>query len=102
MTRFSLKVEFTRGLLQEVEVKLRRDVQDMVQDDLLMAHLIDELLLFNRELMLLGYPPSFPSPLSLLLDTTSFSKWIALERQCKTSTTNPEPSIPSSNYSMHY
>ncbi|CAI8007227.1 RAD50-interacting protein 1 [Geodia barretti] len=57
------------------------DAVDMVQDDLLMAHLIDELLLFNRELMLLGYPPSSPSPLSLLLDTTSFSKWIALERQ---------------------
>lgn len=64
-------------------MKLRHDIQDMVQDDLLMAHLIDELLLFTRELTLLGYPPSSPSPLSVLLDPASFSKWISLERQCE-------------------
>ena len=78
-----VKVEFTRGLLQEVELKLCNDIQDTVQDDLLMAHLIDELILFSRELTLIGYPPSSPSPLSVLLDPAPFSKWLSLERQCK-------------------
>ena len=64
-------------------MKLRQDIQDMVQDDLLMGHLIDELLLLSRDLTLLGYPPSSPSPLSLFLEHTSFQKWRALERQCK-------------------
>ena len=48
-----------------------------------MAHLVDELLLFSRELTLLGYPPSLPSPLSILLDDSPFTKWLAMERLCK-------------------
>lgn len=64
-------------------MKLRHDLQDIVQDDVLMSHLIDELLLFTRELTLLGYPPSLPSLLSILLDDVPFRKWLSLEKQCK-------------------
>ena len=53
-----------RGLLQEVDTKLLHDIPEMVYDEVLMSHLIDELLLFEQELRtILHYPPSYPSPL---------------------------------------
>ena len=87
-------MEFTRGLLQEAEAKLRHDLKDIVQYDLLMAHLVDELLFFSRELTLLGYPPSLPSPLSILLDDAPFSKWMDMERQCEDSDLKLETICP--------
>ena len=47
-------MEFSRGLLQEVVGKLDVDLKEVVTQDLLMAHLVDELLSFEKELQLIS------------------------------------------------
>ena len=56
----------------------------MVYDEVLMSHLIDELLLFERELRtVLHYPPSCPSPFhNVMLEDVAFHKWLTLEKTC--------------------
>ncbi len=77
-------MEFIRGLLQEVEAKLLHDLPELVYDELLMSHLIDELLLFERELRtVLLYPKPLPSPLTVLLREVPLHKWLELEKSCK-------------------
>ena len=73
-----------RGLLQEVDTKLLHDIPEMVYDEVLMSHLIDELLLFEQELRtILHYPPSYPSPLHVMLEDVPFHKWLTLEKTCR-------------------
>ena len=78
------QLEFIRGLLQEVESKLLHDLPQIIHDDDLMAHSIDELLLFERELRTV-YHYSHPSPsiLRVMLDEVRFHKWLTLEKTCK-------------------
>ena len=77
-------MEFIRGLLQEVEVKLLHDLPEIIHDDDLMAHSIDELLLFDKELRLtFQYSHPSPSILHVLLDEVRFHKWLTLEKTCK-------------------
>lgn len=80
----SPQVEFIRGLLQEVETKVQADLTEVVYDDALMSHLIDELLIFDRELrMVLQYPCPCPTPFDVLLGEVPFHKWLSLEKACK-------------------
>lgn len=78
------QLEFIRGLLQEVEAKLLHDLPEIIHDDNLMAHSIDELLLFEKELRTV-YQYCHPSPsiLNVLLDEVRFHKWLTLEKTCK-------------------
>lgn len=77
------QVEFIRGLLQEVDMKLRADLSEVVYDDSLMAHLIDELLMFERELRtVILYSQPSPTPFDVLLGEIPFHKWISLEKAC--------------------
>ena len=80
----SPQLEFMRGLLQEVETKISHDIPEMVYDEVLMSHLIDELLLFERELRtVLHYPSSCPSPFhNVMLEDVAFHKWLTLEKTC--------------------
>ena len=49
-----------------------------------MAHTIDELLSFERELRtLLGYYRPMPGCLGVILEPSNFQQWIALERKCE-------------------
>ena len=48
-----------------------------------MSHLIDELLVFERELRtVLQYPHPHPSPFDVLLGEVPFHKWLTLEKAC--------------------
>ena len=77
-------MEFIRGLLQEVKGKLQADLTEVVYDDALMSHLIDELLIFERELrIVLQYPRPCPTPFDVLLGEVPFHKWLSLEKACK-------------------
>ena len=76
-------------MLQEVVVKLEGDLKQLCSQDSLLAHLIDELLLFEQELrgLLADHcvPPSCCASLTLLhllLDTLPFHKWRNLEKAC--------------------
>ena len=66
-----LQHEFGRGLLQEVISKLEADLPAVVQDDALMAHLLDELLLFDHELRLMFPGTTHSCPLTSDTSDTS-------------------------------
>ncbi len=78
-----MQIEFIRGLLQEVESKLQTDLSEVVYDDALMSHLIDELLMFEQELRtVLQYSLPSPTPFDVLLGEVPFHKWLSLEKAC--------------------
>ena len=81
---FCFQTEFTRGLLHTVAAKLKHDIPELLFDDQLLCHTIDELLLFDKELRnSYYYPNSQPGCLHILTEQACFDKWIAIERQCK-------------------
>ncbi len=64
-------------------------MKEMSSQDSIMAHLIDELLLFERELhTILPFPTSHSDDISpwsvlhVLLDEVPFDKWRNLEKSC--------------------
>lgn len=66
--------------------KLCMDIAEIVKDEHLFSHLIDETLSFEQELRdTLGYPNSLPSAISVLTQAQYLTKWIAIEERCKSS-----------------
>lgn len=64
--------------------KLHWDLRHLQYDDALFSHTVDEALGFARELQDgYGYPSTQPSVLSVLTQAQYFSKWIHLEKKCK-------------------
>ena len=59
------------------------DIEQIIQDEALFAHLIDEVLPFEQDLKTsLGYPNSYPSVVSVLVQPVFFVKWMAIEKKC--------------------
>lgn len=76
--------EFSRGLVQLAVEKLIKDSSVLLEDDVLLAHTIGEVLSFETELRTsYDYPTSQPSALLVLTQPQFFTRWIALERACK-------------------
>lgn len=64
--------------------KLCNDIDDMIQDDAIFSHLIDETLAFEQEIReSLGYPSSYCSAITVLTQAKYLTKWLAIEEQCK-------------------
>ncbi|XP_053675678.1 RINT1-like protein [Anopheles nili] len=81
----SVRLEFVRGLVQLAVEKLLADIEQIVQDEALFAHLIDEVLPFEQDLKtMLGYPNSYPSVVSVLVQPVYFLKWMAIEKKFTT------------------
>nr|CAG4649251.1 EOG090X04F1 [Scapholeberis mucronata] len=73
--------EFSRGLVQLAVEKLVKDTSVILEDDVILAHTIGEVLSFESELRTsTNYPSSQPSALLVLTQPQFFSRWIALER----------------------
>ena len=78
---------FCGGLLGLTQIKLTNDMPLVIEDDMHFSHLIDEVLLFSKEM--LARSDSFPIfiqesnllPLNVLCDPPVFSRWIDLERK---------------------
>jgi hypothetical protein len=86
----NIKVEFMRGLLQEVVSKVTYELtpsnhphnNGILDDDFLTSHLIDELLIFEKELRTIHhYPQSYPTALCVLLEEIPLCRWLNLEKQ---------------------
>nr|CAG4641615.1 EOG090X04F1 [Eurycercus lamellatus] len=74
-------VEFSRGLVQLAVEKLVKDSAVVLDDDVVLAHTIGEVLSFESELRTsYDYPSSQPSALLILTQPQFFTRWIALER----------------------
>uniref|UniRef100_A0A182TWF7 RAD50-interacting protein 1 n=1 Tax=Anopheles melas TaxID=34690 RepID=A0A182TWF7_9DIPT len=81
----SVRLEFVRGLVQLAIEKLIVDIEQIIQDEALFAHLIDEVLPFEQDLKTsLGYPNSYPSVVSVLVQPVFFVKWMAIEKKFTT------------------
>lgn len=60
------------------------DIGEISLNENIFAHLIDETLLFEKELQEnLGYPSSCPSVINVITQADYLSKWMALETKCK-------------------
>jgi len=65
--------------------KLAADIPFLLYDDTLFCHLVDEVLLFERELYSVhGYLSSFPSCMHILSEESCFQRWLTVEKKCKT------------------
>jgi len=75
--------EFSRALVHLAVEKLVKDSPVLLEDDVLLAHTIGEVLSFESELRAhCDYPPSQPSALLVLTQPQFFTRWISLERAC--------------------
>lgn len=73
-----------RAMVCVVMEKMAADLPQVQYDDQLFAHLVDEALLFDRELRTsFGYPNSQPGCLHVLTNENTFNKWIIIERKCE-------------------
>jgi hypothetical protein len=78
------QLEFSRGLVMLILEKLASDIPCLLYDDSLFCHLVDEVLLFERELHTVhGYPSTFASCMHILSEETCFQRWLTVERKCK-------------------
>ncbi|XP_004635050.1 RAD50-interacting protein 1 [Octodon degus] len=76
------RLEFSRGLMMLVLEKLASDIPCLLYDDSLFCHLVDEVLLFERELHSAhGYPSTFASCMHILSEETCFQRWLTVERK---------------------
>ncbi|XP_043944466.1 RAD50-interacting protein 1 isoform X2 [Protopterus annectens] len=76
------RLEFSRGLVMLVLEKLAVDIPCLLYDDSLFCHLVDEVLLFEKELHSVhGYPSNYPCSLHMLCEETCFQRWITVEKK---------------------
>ncbi|XP_064417524.1 RAD50-interacting protein 1 isoform X2 [Latimeria chalumnae] len=76
------RLEFSRGLVILVLEKLAADIPRLLYDDNLFCHLVDEILLFEKELHgVHGYPSNQPSCMYILSEETYFQRWLTVERK---------------------
>ncbi|NXE45697.1 RINT1 protein, partial [Casuarius casuarius] len=75
-------LEFSRGLVMLILEKLAADIPCLLYDDTLFCHLVDEVLLFERELYTVhGYLSSFPSCMHILSEESCFQRWLTVEKK---------------------
>nr|XP_019955584.1 PREDICTED: RAD50-interacting protein 1 isoform X1 [Paralichthys olivaceus] len=78
----SARVELCRGLLSLVQEKVASDASRLLYDDVLLSHLVEEVLQFEKELRSNhSYPAVLPGLLHLLLEEAVLQKWLTVERK---------------------
>ncbi|VDI67318.1 RAD50-interacting protein 1 [Mytilus galloprovincialis] len=78
----SAKMEFIRGMVILVTDKMKTDLQDIMNDEHIFSHLIDEAILFDRELQgTHSYPHVLPCCLDVLTAGEAFNGWILIEEK---------------------
>jgi len=75
-------LEFGQGMVELATEKLAIDLPLVVEDDVLLAHTIDQTIGFARDLSSqLEYSSAQPSPLEPLTHQAIFARWIDMERK---------------------
>ncbi|KAG8508436.1 RAD50-interacting protein 1 [Galemys pyrenaicus] len=81
-TLVNARLEFSRGLVMLVLEKLAADIPCLLYDDNLFCHLVDEVLLFERELHNVhGYHSTLANCMHILSEETCFQRWLTVERK---------------------
>nr|XP_006814775.1 PREDICTED: RAD50-interacting protein 1-like [Saccoglossus kowalevskii] len=82
LANLDARVEFIRGLMVIVTSKLSQDIPDLLYDENLLSHTIDEALLFDREVRSnFGYSASQPGCLHILTEHDCYEKWVNVEKK---------------------
>ena len=68
-------------LLELCEEKLRKTTDKCIDDDVLFAHLIDETMIFDKELQAINNDPQM-NCVKVLLEEPYLKQWIDLEKKC--------------------
>ncbi|GBO35583.1 hypothetical protein AVEN_142436-1, partial [Araneus ventricosus] len=76
-----LEAQVMRGLVHLAITRFKADLPKLLDDDKLLSHTIDEILLFSQELQNQGYPPSYPNLMQILSSEPCFTRWKSLEHQ---------------------
>ena len=72
------------GLVTLVTEKVSHDLPEVMYDEHIFSHLVDEAILFDKDLRSsFGYPSSLPGCLTVLTGSDAFHKWNIVEKQCK-------------------
>ncbi len=78
-----LQTEFTRALMACVMEKMLTDIPDLLYDDHLLSHFVDETLAFDRELReVYGWPGGQAGCTHILTQDEPFNKWLSIEKKC--------------------
>lgn len=76
------------AMLECVADKFTHDVPKLCEDDNLLSHVVDEMLLFHRELnMTHEFPISQLNCLHVLTEEPCFSRWLEIEKKSNNNTT---------------
>ena len=79
-----MQVEFSRGLVLLATEKMLSDLPEVVFDDHVFCHFIDEALSFQRDLQEnFNYPATQLNCLKVLTQAEAFDKWLMIERKCE-------------------
>ena len=75
-------MEFIRGLIELVIIKLDSQITSIVVDTSLFTHYIEEILSFSQRLFEtdINYPHPLPNCMNLLCDEIVFEKWFQVEQ----------------------
>ncbi|CAF1149480.1 unnamed protein product [Rotaria sp. Silwood1] len=78
----NVKVEFIRGLIELIIVKLDSQITSILIDTSLFTHYIEEILIFSQRLFEkdIDYPYDLPNCMNLLCDEIVFEKWFQVEQ----------------------
>ena len=78
------QLEFIRGLMLLVVEKMTSDLPEVLQDDLVFCHVVNETLAFQKELVdSFNFPSAYVTCLRVLTQRDSFRKWLDIERKCE-------------------
>lgn len=81
-TTISARVELCRGLLALLQEKVASDAARLLYEDTLFCHLVEEVLLFEKELRSNhSYPAVLPGLIHLLLEESVLQKWLTVEKK---------------------
>lgn len=76
------KLEFMIGMVTMVMEKMLTDLPELMNDDHQFCHLVDEALLFDREVRnSYRYPATYPGSLHVLSQDKYFKKWLQIEKK---------------------
>lgn len=77
---------FTKGLLHLINRKLAEDIDQLLLNDDIFSHTVDEILLFDRELRgshhFSPYTFEKENPLNVFMSPECIQKWISIEKAC--------------------
>ena len=73
-----------KGMVSLVMEKMITDLPDLMYDEHQFSHLVDEAILFDREIRAsYGYSSAYPGSLHVLTEGDAFQKWLLIEKKCE-------------------